>query len=301
MHGPVPAAQEAAGASLKLNEDGSFNLLVAAHDCETEIAQIVAETLGVCIEDILIQTSDTDVTPFASATTASALIASSGGAAQRAAEQVRAQLLEVAGQMLKVKPDKLSLRERIISAPDGQSISVSQVALYSFSAAHARQIAATASWSGQPAPAFAAQGAEVEIDTETGVVRVTRAVSAVDVGHVINPVLISGQIEGAAALALGYGVSEELLYDQRGNPLTTNLSDYRIFSALDMPALETYLVETDDPSGSFGAKASAEIAADSIAPAVANAVADALGVRLRQIPLTPERVLRALRSQAQNG
>lgn len=301
MYGSAPAAQEVAGASLKLNEDGSFHLFVAAHDCETEIAQIVAETLGVRVEDILVQATDTDITPFASATSVDALLASSGGAARQAAEQVRAQLIQVAGQLLNIKPDRLSLREGIISTPDGQGVSVSQVALYTFSGENARQIAATAASHGQFAPAFAAQGVEVEVDTETGMVRVTSAVSAVDVGHAINPVLISGQLEGAATLALGYSVSEELLYDQRGNSLATNLNDYRVFSTPDMPVLETCLVETDDPSGLFGAKGSAEIAACGIAPAVANAVADALGVRLRQIPLTPERVLRALRSQAQNG
>lgn len=302
MHGDANAGQEIAGASLKLNEDGSFNLLVSATDSETVIAQIVAEVLGVHVEDILVHSSDTDVTPFASASNASATISVSGGAAKKAAEQVRAQVLEVAGQMLKVKPEQLTIRERAIDAPGGQSVTVAQVALHSLYVENQRQIMATASWtSGQSSPSFAAQGVEVEIDTETGVVRVVKAVSAVDVGRVINPVLAEGQIEGGATRALGYSISEELLYDQRGNLFTTNLSDYRIFNASDMPVLETYLVETADGSGPFGAKASAEIPGSGIAPAVANAVADALGVRLRQIPLTPERVLRALRAQAQNG
>jgi putative selenate reductase molybdopterin-binding subunit len=132
-------------------------------------------------------------------------------------------------------------------------------------------------------------------------VRVLKVVSAIDAGRMINPVLVEGQIEGGVTQALGYSISEEMLYDQRGELLTTDLSAYRIFNAPDMPALETHIVETNDPSGLFGAKASAEISVDSVAPAVANAVADALGSRLRQIPLTPERVLRALRAQAQNG
>ncbi|HEY0754472.1 MAG TPA: molybdopterin cofactor-binding domain-containing protein [Ktedonobacteraceae bacterium] len=301
MHGQEPAAQGVAGASLKLNEDGSFNLLVATRGFETEIAQIVAETLGVGVEDILLQAEDTDITPFASSTSAAATISNSGGAARQAAEQVRAQLLEVAGQMLKFKPEQLTIQGQVISTQDGQSVTVSQVALHSLYIEHPRQIAAMASWTGRQAPAFAAQGAEVEVDTETGVVRVTRAISAVDVGRAINPLLIESQIEGNATQALGYSISEELLYDQRGQLLTSNLSDYRIFSAPDMPVLETYLVESNDPAGPFGAKASAEIATDGMMPAVANAVADALGVRLRQVPLTPERVLRALRSQAQSG
>jgi putative selenate reductase molybdopterin-binding subunit len=151
----------------------------------------------------------------------------------------------------------------------------------------------------QSPPPFAVQGAEVEVDTETGVVRVLKAVSAIDAGRVINPITAEGQIEGGATQALGYGICEEMLYDQRGVLLTDSLSDYRIFSAPDMPAMETYIVETEDPFGPFGAKAIAEIPIDALAPAIANAVADALGIRVRQIPLTPERVLRVLRSQAQ--
>ncbi|HKT39428.1 MAG TPA: molybdopterin cofactor-binding domain-containing protein, partial [Ktedonobacterales bacterium] len=137
---------------------------------------------------------------------------------------------------------------------------------------------------------------------ETGQVRVLKAVSAVDAGRVINPVTAEGQIEGGATQALGYGTCEEMIYDENGTLLTTNLSDYRIYSAPDMPQMETYIVETSDPFGPFGAKAIAEIPIDGMAPAIANAVADALGVRINQIPLTPERVLRAIQqAQSESG
>jgi putative selenate reductase molybdopterin-binding subunit len=304
MHGTVRAGLDMAGASLKLNDDGSFNLLVGATDSgtgsDTEIAQIVAEVLGVRVEDIIVHSSDTDFTPFDTGAYASSTVCISGGAAKKAAEQVREQILEVAGHMLKLNPEQLTIRDRVIRAPDGRSVTVSQVALHSLYVESQRQIMATASWmSHQSPPPFAAQGAEVEVDTETGVVRVIKAVSAVDAGRVINPVVAEGQIEGGVTQALGYGICEEMLYDQRGTLLTTNLSDYCIFSAPDMPAMETYIVETEDPFGPFGAKAIAEIPIDAMAPAVANAVADAIGIRIRQIPLTPERVLRALRSQSQ--
>ncbi len=179
-----------------------------------------------------------------------------------------------------------------------QTVTVSQVALHSLHVENQQQIMATASWmSYNSPPPFAAQGAEVEVDTETGAVRVLKAISAVDAGRVINPIMAEGQIEGGATQALGYGVCEEMVYDQHGAMLTTNLSDYRIYSAPDMPQMETYIVETSDPFGPFGAKAIAEIPIDGMAPAVANAVADALGIRIRQIPLTPERVLRAIQAQ----
>jgi putative selenate reductase molybdopterin-binding subunit len=304
MHGTAIAGLDMAAASLKLNDDGSFNLLVGATDIgtgsDTVIAQIVAEVLGVRVEDIIMHSSDTDFTPFDTGAYASSTTYISGGAAKKAAEQVREQILEVAGHMLKTNPEQLTIQDRVIKAPDGRSVTVSQVALHSLHVENQRQIMATASWmSYQSPPPFAVQGAEVEVDTETGVVRVLKAISAIDAGRVINPVTAEGQIEGGATQALGYGICEEMLYDQRGVMLTTNLRDYRIFSAPDMPIMETHIVETEDPFGPFGAKAIAEIPIDAMAPAVANAVADALGTRVRQIPLTPERVLRALRSQAQ--
>src|SRR5579872_3016207 len=301
MHGTAIAGLDMAGASIKLNDDGSFNLLVGATDIgtgsDTVIAQIVAEVLGVRVEDIIMHSSDTDFTPFDTGAYASSTTYISGGAAKRAAEQVRMQILDVAGKMLNANPETLTISNRIITAPNGQTVTVSQVALHSLHVENQQQIMSTASWmSYNSPPPFAAQGVEVEVDTETGVVRVLKAISAVDAGRVINPIMAEGQIEGGATQALGYGVCEEMVYDQNGALLTTNLSDYRIFSAPDMPQMETHIVETSDPFGPFGAKAIAEIPIDGMAPAVANAVADALGIRIRQIPLTPERVLRAIRA-----
>ncbi|MDQ2713612.1 MAG: molybdopterin-dependent oxidoreductase [Chloroflexota bacterium] len=306
MHGTAIAGLDMGGASIKLNDDGSFNILVGATDIgtgsDTVLAQIAAEVLGVRVEDIIMYSSDTDFTPFDTGAYASSTTYISGGAVKKAAEQVRTQMLDVAGRMLKSTPETLTITDRIIGAPGGQTVTVSQVALHSLHVDNQQQIMATASWmSYDSPPPFAVQGVEVEVDTETGVVRVLKAVSAVDAGRVINPITASGQIEGGVTQALGYGLCEEMLYDQHGALLTTNLSDYRIFSAPDMPQMETHIVETSDPFGPFGAKAIAEIPIDGIAPAIANAVADAIGARIRQIPLTPERVLRVVHTQAQNS
>ncbi len=302
MHGTAIPGLDMGGASIKLNDDGSFNVLVGATDIgtgsDTVIAQIAAEVLGVRVEDIIMHSSDTDFTPFDTGAYASSTTYISGGATKKAAEQVRSQILEVASQMLNVNPEKLTLKDRIITSPNGETVTVSQVALHSLHVENQQQIMATASWmSYESPPPFAAQGVEVEVDSETGVVRVLNAISAVDAGRVINPITAEGQIEGGATQALGYGICEEMVYDEKGAMLTTNLSDYRIYSAPDMPKMETYIVETIDPFGPFGAKAIAEIPIDGMAPAVANAVADALGIRIHQIPLTPERVLRAIHAK----
>ncbi|HAT43849.1 MAG TPA: xanthine dehydrogenase [Ktedonobacter sp.] len=306
MHGTAIPGLDMGGASIKLNDDGSFNVLVGATDIgtgsDTVIAQIAAEVLGVRMEDIIIHSSDTDFTPFDTGAYASSTTYISGGATKKAAEQVRMQILDVAGRVLKVNPESLTLSNRIITAHNGQTMTVSQVALHSLHIENQQQIMSTASWmSYNSPPPFAAQGAEVEVDTETGVVRVLKAISAVDAGRVVNPLMAEGQIEGGATQALGYGICEEMVYDQQGALLTTNLSDYRIYSAVDMPQMESYLVETHDPFGPFGVKAIAEIPIDGMAPAVANAVADAIGVRVYQIPLTPERVMLAIHTQSQNA
>jgi len=121
-------------------------------------------------------------------------------------------------------------------------------------------------------------------------------VDAVDAGTIINPQTAEGQIEGGMTQALGYATCEEMRYDDKGALLTRDFATYKIYSAADMPELVSILVDTDEPSGPFGAKAVAEIPMDGVAPAVANAVFDATGVRIRQIPLTPERVWRGVRA-----
>src|SRR3989441_8830243 len=250
------------------------------------------------MEDIIMHSSDTDFAPFDTGAYASSTTYISGGATKKAAEQVRMQILEVAGSMLKAHPDDLTISNRIITAPNGQTVTVSQVALDSLHVENQQQIMGAASWmSYQSPPPFAAQGAEVEVDTETGVVRVLKAISAVDAGRVVNPIIAEGQIEGGVAQALGYGICEEMIYDSQGRLLTTKLSDYHIYNAIDMPAVQSYLVETSEPSSPFGIKTVDDISMNGMAPAVANAVADAFGMRICQLPLTPERVLRTMHAQ----
>ena len=132
------------------------------------------------------------------------------------------------------------------------------------------------------------------VDTETGAVTLEKLVAAVDCGVPINPVLAEGQIEGALAQGIGYGLLEEMQFDAQGRLLNPNFDDYKILTAADMPELVTILVETHEPTGPYGAKSVAEVPINCPAPAIANAVADAIGVRLTDLPITPEKVLRAL-------
>ena len=143
-------------------------------------------------------------------------------------------------------------------------------------------------------PPFAAQFAEVTIDTETGAFSVDKLVMAVDGGTIINPQTASGQIEGGMTQALGYAVCEEMVYNELAVARERNLADYHIFRADEMPELTSIFVETYEPTHPFGAKAVAEIPMDGVAPAIGNAVFDAIGVEIDEIPITPEKIWKAL-------
>ncbi|MBV9617066.1 MAG: molybdopterin-dependent oxidoreductase [Ktedonobacteraceae bacterium] len=291
-----------AGAIIKLNVEGSFDVFTAANEggnvSATLLVQVAAEVLGVSVEDILMHTSDSTTLPFEAGANGSSTLYMDAGAVQKAAEQVRRQILGVAGRMLNALPESLKISSGVITASGGQKVTIAQVAEHALYKEN-RQIMTTASWKGQRVPlSFAAQGVEVEVDMETGEVRILKAITAVDAGKIINPLLIEGQVEGSAAQGLGSALVEELLYDQQGKPLTNNLSEYGMHTASDMPVMQTYLMETAALSSPFGMKVVAEIPLQGMGAALANAVADAIGVRIRQLPLTPERVLRAIHAQA---
>lgn len=305
MQGTAIPYLDMGAASIKMNDDGSFNLLVGATDLgtgsDTVLSQMAAEVLGVPVEDILIYSSDTDFTPFDKGAYASSTTYISGYATINAAEQAAKQIQNVAARLMRrqdgpeVQPGEIELRDRRAWAPDGRSVSLEEIALNSLHHEQQHQIMGIGSYvSPESPPPFAAQFAEVTVDTETGQVTVDRLVMVDDSGRIVNPATASGQIEGGMTQALGYAVCEEMTYDEEGRPIERDLTDYRIFAAHEMPVLDVAFVETFEPSHPFGVKAVAEIPMDGVAPAVVNAIHDAVGVWLTEIPATPERVWRAL-------
>jgi len=305
MQGTAIPYLDMGGASIKMNDDGSFNLLVGATDLgtgsDTVLAQMAAEVLGVPVEDMICYSSDTDFTPFDKGAYASSTTYISGTAATKAA-QIAAERIKIRAAAMLGLPESehanIRLANRQASAPDGRSISLAEIALDSLHKNNQEQIMGAASYvSPVSPPPFAAQFAEVSVDTETGQVTVDRLVMAVDSGVIVNPLTASGQIEGGMTQALGYAVCEEMRYDQRGHAIERDFDRYHIFRADEMPELETIFVETFEPSHPFGVKAVAEIPMDGVAPAVGNAVLDALGVNVDEIPVTPEKVWRAIKHQ----
>jgi putative selenate reductase molybdopterin-binding subunit len=298
MHGTAIPGLDMGGAILKMNDDGSFNLLIGAADLgtgsDTVLAQMAAETLGVPLEKILVTSSDTDLTPFDVGAYASSTTYISGMAVRKAAEQARQKLFERAALMLKTSTDGMVARDERVLAADGRSVTLGEIGLHSLHTLNQEQIMGSASHVSMVSPpSFGAQFAEVEVDIESGEVRVKKLALAVDCGTVINPQTAEGQMEGGMAQALGYALSEEMVYDGDGKLLNPRFGDYRIFQADEMPEMACLLVPSFEQSGPFGAKGLGEITTEGVAPAVANAVFHAAGLRLRALPLTPEKVWHA--------
>jgi putative selenate reductase molybdopterin-binding subunit len=317
MQGTAIPYLDMGGASIKMNDDGSFNLLVGATDLgtgsDTVLAQMAAEVLGVPVEDMIVYSSDTDFTPFDKGAYASSTTYISGAAVVKAAEQVAERIKLRAARMLNdqissssqgnvspsmmvTQPADIKLANRQAVAPDGRAVSLAEVALDTLHHQDQEQIMGVASYKSPVSPPpFAAQFAEVTVDTQTGMVTVDKLVMAVDAGVIVNPLTASGQIEGGMTQALGYAICEEMRYDRAGNSIERDFRDYHLFRAHEMPDMETIFVETFEPSHPFGVKAAAEIPMDGVAPAVANAVFDACGVNIDANPITPEKVWKSLK------
>lgn len=307
---------DGSSAQIRLNEDGSAYLLTGEVDIgqgsRTILAQIAAEELGLPIESIRVSPVDTDVTPACLGAYASRTTTLAGNAVLAAARDARRQLLENAADLLECRPEDLALsggRVFVEAHPD-RSLPVAEVARAALYAAAGNPILGQGSFSPpdvvMPAPdkygnvstgySFAAHAAEVEVDVETGQVRVTRFVAGHDVGKVINELTIEGQVEGGVTQGLGYALMEDL-HTEDGSVVNPNFYDYRIPTTQDFPDIESFFVESSEPTGPYGAKGVGEPALVPTAAAVANAVYHAVGARIASLPITPEKVLQALQEK----
>ncbi len=300
------------GCIVKVDDFGRVSLMTGATEIgqgsDVVLTQIVAEELGIPPEEITVINNDTALTPWDVGVHASRTTFIAGNAALIAARQVKAQILETAEELLEASPADLELRDGYVmvrGAPE-RRVPFDKVVR----ARHFReggQVIIGHGWYDPPNEmvgadgrgnisatyGFGAQAIEVEVDTETGRVRPLRVVSAHDVGRALNPMYVEGQIEGGVVMGLGYALSEELQVKE-GRVINLTPFDYRMPTIMDAPPIETVIVETDDPEGPFGAKGVGEMGTNPTAAAVANAVYDAIGVRINSLPITPEKVLRAL-------
>lgn len=296
------------GALVKVDDYGRVSVLTGATDMgqgtDVALAQIVAETVGVAAEVVTVVTGDTAVTPWDVGAHASRTVFVAGQAARLAAAEARRQILETAAELLEAAVEDLDARAGrvFVRGAPTRGLPLEKV----IRARHFRpggQIVLGQGWYDPPNAqvdealrgnlsatySFGALAAEVEVDLATGRVRVLNLFMAADVGRAINPMLVEGQLEGALHMGLGYALSEQALVEF-GRVTNDTLRESGLLTALDMPAITVRLLEAPDPQGPFGAKGAGELGVLAVAPAIANAIANAVGARLTQLPLTPERV-----------
>lgn len=304
-------------AQIKINEDGTAVLFTGSVDVgqgsDTVLCQIAAEELGLDLKDMSIVTGDTDATPFDMATVANRTTFTMGTAVRIAAGDARQQVLERASQLLEANPRDLETAERKVrvkGSPE-RAVPIAQIAAMSHARVgpilgrgsyvppsppyDPRQVQGHA-FPSKPGENFTAQAALVEVDQETGGVTVLQMASIHDLGFAVNPQLAEGQVEGGMSFGLGYALSEGVVF-QGGKALNETFQDYRLFTAEDLPAVQPIFVEEPKGDGPYGAKSLGEPPNTPTAPAVANAIYNAAGIRLQELPITPEKVRKALREK----
>lgn len=294
---------------VRVNDDGTATIFSQAAEIgqgsDTMLCQIVAEELGLKMGDVSIGASDTATAPQDLGSWASRTTLMTGNAAKAAAAEVKSQLFLAAagilGQKLHQELDAREGRIFIKGNPE-HGISFADAVQAAQAARNGMPIMGRGAFTPKggerftPALSFGAQIAEVEVDKETGQVKVLKVTTAHDCGQAINPMAVEGQVEGSVQLALGYALTEELQIE-KGQTLNPTFMDYKILSAADMPPVESIVVETYEPEGPFGAKEAGEGITPPTPGAIANAVEHATGVRVKSIPITPEKLLKAIKEK----
>jgi CO/xanthine dehydrogenase Mo-binding subunit len=318
------------GTIVKVDDFGSVDVFTGATDigqgADTIISQLVAEEMGVLPEDVNIVDRDTDVCPWDVGAHASRTTFVAGNSAVMAAKKVKEKILQIAAGYTDRWKDKDGSKHEIKLDDDPKNLVIKDRMVYSMKEPE-KKIALGKILRGahyekngtmimaecfydpdnenldrefkgnlSKAYAYGAHGVEVEVDSESGKVKILRYVAAHDVGRAINPMLLEGQIYGAASQGVGYALTERLILE-KGEVMNPNFRDYKLLTAKDVIPVEAVIIESMDEAGPYGAKGIGEPGLVPSAPAIANAIYDAVGIRLRELPMTPERILRAIKEK----
>jgi CO/xanthine dehydrogenase Mo-binding subunit len=320
LGGARQLGHQSCGAVVRICEDGTVNLVTGATDCgqgsDTVLCMIAAEELGVRLEDIDLKRVDTAYTPVDPGSYGSRVTILAGQATQKAAREAKRQLLEAAAKTWQVKPEEVEIREGkvfvIVDPEKSMPFSrLARIACYSGTGAVILGTGyssyglepldlTTGIGNGGTSYSFTAQAARVGVDTETGKIAVTDFTIASDCGRLLSPITAEGQIEGGSVQGLGQTLYEDFVMD-KGRTLNPTFLDYKMPLSTDVPNIRLIDIITDDPDGPFGAKEASEGSIVSAPPAVVSAIHDATGIWFKELPITPEKVVRALREKKSNG
>jgi len=295
-------------AVVKINSDGSVEILTSSIEegqgAKTILAQIVSEVLKLPLDNITVSSPDTDLTPFDASSTSSRTTFHMGNAVKNAAKDAKKQVLKIASDVLKVGIRDIRIENGKIYANQnpGKKLSISEVITLRYGAG--MDIIGRGSFFPElpgekggmwAAPSifwmYAAHEAEIDVDTETGRVKILKIRAAHDVGKVINPLTCEGQIDGGVVHGVGPALYEEMILDKNGEVVNPSFLDYKMPTALDIPEIIPFIIEKHHKQGPYGAKGIGEMTLVPTAPAIANAIYDAIGVRIKDLPITPEKIL----------
>ncbi len=295
MQGSCISRVDVGSATLKLSEDGTYNLIIGAADmgtgCDTILAQMAAECMDCSVDDVAVFGADTDASPYDSGSYASSTTYVTGKAVEKACSQLKEKICAIAADMLGCEPQDVVFEgKRVRQIDTDRMVSLEEIA-YKSQVFNTTAAEVTASHSSPVSPPPYMVGmVEIELDKETGLVTVLDYMAVVDCGIPINPALARIQTEGGIVQGIGHTLTEDVRYDQKGRPIGSSFMQYKLPTRLDMGKLRVEFEHSYEPTGPFGAKSIGEIVINTPAPALTHAIYRATGVWHREIPITPERV-----------
>ena len=295
MQGSCISRVDVGSATMKLNEDGTYNLIIGAADmgtgCDTILAQMAAECMDCSVDDVAVFGADTDISPYDSGSYASSTTYVTGKAVEKACGELKEKICSIAAEMMDCEPAAVAFEGRQVRRLDtGQTVSLQDIGWKTQSFSNQAAEATASHSSPISPPPFMVGMVEIELDKETGLVTVLDYMAVVDCGTPINPALARIQTEGGIVQGIGHTLMEDVRYDHNGRPIGSSFLQYKLPTRLDMGKLRVEFEQSYEPTGPFGAKSIGEIVINTPAPALTHAIYRATGVWHRELPITPEQI-----------
>jgi len=300
MQGSGISGMDVGSATLKVNDEGFYTLLIGAADmgtgCDTTLAQIAAEVLECGLDNITVFGADTDTSPYDSGSYASSTTYITGKAVEKCALKLRSQICKLGAQLLDCSENDVEFDGKTVfaSADPSESVSLSDIATASMFGHDIPLEVTETHMSPLSPPPYMVGAAEVEVDTETGEVKLLEFDACVDCGTPINPNLTRVQAEGGILQGIGMTLTENVTYDQRGWPMENSLMQYKIPTRVDVGKIRVEFENSYEPNGPFGAKSIGEVVINTPLPAISDAICNAIGTRFYELPITPEKIAMAV-------
>ena len=301
MQGSGISSVDVGSVTIKVSDEGHYNMMIGAADmgtgCDTTLAQIAADCLDCDVDDIVVYGVDTDISPYDSGSYASSTAYVTGNATIKACTELKKKICAIGARMLEVEADAVDFDGKVVyvKGNEEKNVTLKEVSTKNMCGCELTLEVSASHTSPKSPPPFMASMAEVEVDTETGEIKLIDFVSCVDCGTPINPALVKIQVEGGVGQGIGMALYEDVTYTKRGMIIENSFMQYKIPSRVDLPTFRTEIAKGSyEPTGPFGVKSVGEVVINTASPAIAHAVANATGVRVRELPITPEKILKGL-------